>query len=102
MKLTKSANNNLFSGFQMDHSINKRIILDRVKKKQKKQKKKGENFSYSSKQWFPRVIFFPHFKVNRIFSDKNWKKKKAHENAPTCSGNAETAEGCVRDSHNNS
>lgn len=47
MKLTKSANNNLFSGFQMDHSINKRIILDRVKKKKKK---KGENFSYSSKQ----------------------------------------------------
>ena len=77
MKLTKSANNNLFSGFQMDHSINKRIILDRVKKKkQKKTKKKGENFSYSSKQWFPRVIFFPHFKVNSIFSDKNWKKEK--------------------------
>ena len=40
MKLTKSANNNLFSGFQMDHSINKRIILDRVKKKTKKNKKK--------------------------------------------------------------
>ena len=40
MKLTKSANNNLFSGFQMDHSINKRIILDRVKKKNKKNKKK--------------------------------------------------------------
>ena len=33
MKLTKSAYNNLFGGFQMDHSINKRIILDRVKKK---------------------------------------------------------------------
>ena len=77
MKLTKSAYNNLFGGFQMDHSINKRIILDRVKKKkQKKKKRKGENFFYSSKQWFPRVIFFPHFKVNRIFSDKNWKKEK--------------------------
>lgn len=47
MKLTKSAYNNLFGGFQMDHSINKRIILDRVKKKTKK---KGENFSYSFKQ----------------------------------------------------
>ena len=39
MKLTKSAYNNLFGGFQMDHSINKRIILDRVKKKKKKEKK---------------------------------------------------------------
>ena len=39
MKLTKSAYNNLFGGFQMDHSINKRIILDRVKKKKKKKKK---------------------------------------------------------------
>lgn len=40
MKLTKSAYNNLFGGFQMDHSINKRIILDRVKKKKKKEKAK--------------------------------------------------------------
>ena len=45
MKLTKSAYNNLFGGFQMDHSINKRIILDRVKKKKKKKKKKmAKNF----------------------------------------------------------
>ena len=45
MKLTKSANNNLFSGFQMDHSINKRIILDRVKKKKtKKKQKKAKTF----------------------------------------------------------
>ena len=42
MKLTKSAYNNLFGGFQMDHSINKRIILDRVKKKKKKKKKEKE------------------------------------------------------------
>ena len=45
MKLTKRAYNNLFGGFQMDHSINKRIILDRVKKKtKKKQKKKAKTF----------------------------------------------------------
>ena len=39
MKLTKSAYNNLFGGFQIDHSINKRIILDRVKKKKKEKAK---------------------------------------------------------------
>ena len=45
MKLTKSAYNNLFGGFQMDHSINKRIILDRVKKKKtKKKQKKAKTF----------------------------------------------------------
>ena len=46
MKLTKSAYNNLFGGFQMDHSINKRIILDRVKKKKKKKKKKEKEKTF--------------------------------------------------------